>query len=89
MAEALAYENNPDTKETERFVRNFDKFFDVVNVRSLKVYTNASPISFHIRIIHNQGTACRYYLSYSINFYYLGIYKYESSLLVVARERLH
>ena len=36
MAEAFAYENKPYTRETERFVRTFDKFFDLMNVRSLK-----------------------------------------------------
>ena len=36
MAEAFAYEKKPYTKETERFVRTFDKFFDLMNVRSLK-----------------------------------------------------
>ena len=36
MAEAFAYENKPYTRETERFVRTFDKFFDLMNLRSLK-----------------------------------------------------
>lgn len=36
MAEAFNYEGKPETKETERFVRHFDKFFDLMNVRSLK-----------------------------------------------------
>lgn len=36
VAEAFAYENKPYTRETERFVRIFDKFFDLMNVRSLK-----------------------------------------------------
>ena len=35
VAEAFDYENNPATSETERFVRIFDKFFDLMNVRSL------------------------------------------------------
>ena len=35
MAEAFAYEKKLYTKETERFVRTFDKFFDLMNVRSL------------------------------------------------------
>ena len=36
VAEALAYEKKPYTAETERFVRVFDKFFDLMNVRSLR-----------------------------------------------------
>lgn len=34
MAEAFKEGGKPETKETERFIRMFDKFFDVVNVRS-------------------------------------------------------
>ena len=36
VANALKYYGNPETKETERFIRNFDKFFDLLNVRSLE-----------------------------------------------------
>lgn len=36
MADALKYEGKTDTRETERFIRTFDKFFDLMNVRSLK-----------------------------------------------------
>ena len=36
VAEAFGFEKNSDTSETERFVRTFDKFFDLMNVRSLK-----------------------------------------------------
>ncbi len=35
VAEALALEGKPYLKETERFVRKFNKFFDLFNVRSL------------------------------------------------------
>lgn len=35
MATAFKYEGNPETSETERFVHYFDKFFDLMNVRSL------------------------------------------------------
>ena len=36
VAEAFLYENNPHTKETERFVvRIFDKFFDLMNTKEL------------------------------------------------------
>lgn len=34
MATAFAYFGDPDTFETERFIRIFDKFFDCMNVRS-------------------------------------------------------
>ena len=36
VAEAFRYDGNPETRETERFVRKLDKFFDLMNVRSLK-----------------------------------------------------
>lgn len=36
VADGLKYDNKPETRETERFVRTFDKFFDLLNVRSLK-----------------------------------------------------
>ncbi len=35
MANALAYFGDPDTKETELFLRNLDRFFDCLNVRSM------------------------------------------------------
>ena len=35
MANALAFYGRSDTKETERFVRFFDNFFDCLNVRGL------------------------------------------------------
>ena len=35
MAKALAFYGDPKTRETQRFVRNFDIFFDCLNVRSL------------------------------------------------------
>ena len=38
VAEAFAYENSPHTKETERFVRIFDKFFDLMNTRNTKEF---------------------------------------------------
>ena len=38
VANALAFYGNPATKETERFVRNFDKFFDCLNVRCREEY---------------------------------------------------
>ena len=38
VAEAFALYDYPDTSETERFVRTFDKFFDCLNVRSTDEY---------------------------------------------------
>lgn len=35
VADAFAYYGDPTTTETERFVRNFDRLFDYLNVRSL------------------------------------------------------
>lgn len=35
MADAFAYYGDPATSETELFVRNFDRLFDCLNVRSL------------------------------------------------------
>ncbi len=34
VADAFAYFGDTETSETEVFVRNFDKFFDCLNVRS-------------------------------------------------------
>ena len=34
VASALAYYNDPSTTETEHFCRQFDRFFDCMNVRS-------------------------------------------------------
>ena len=36
VADALSLEGDPTLCETEKFVRNFDRFFDCMNVRSLK-----------------------------------------------------
>ncbi len=36
VADALAYFGNPATEETEKFCRIFDRFFDCLNVRSMK-----------------------------------------------------
>lgn len=52
VANALSYSGDPDTVQTEIFVRYFDKFFDCLNVRNreehfkrrkpnLKPYTSA------------------------------------------------
>ena len=35
VAEALALDGDPSTTETQRFVRMFNRFFDLLNVRSL------------------------------------------------------
>ena len=36
VANALAFYGDPNTQETEWFVRQFDKFFDCLNVRNLE-----------------------------------------------------
>jgi len=36
VASAFAYYGDDDTKETERFVRTFDRFFDMMNTRCLE-----------------------------------------------------
>ena len=36
VADALEYVGDPRTKQTERFVRMFDRFFDMLNTRSLE-----------------------------------------------------
>ena len=38
VANVLAFYGDPATKETERFVRTFDKFFDCLNVRCCGEY---------------------------------------------------
>ena len=38
VAEALAMEDKPYLKETERFVHKFSKFFNLFNVQSLTEY---------------------------------------------------
>ena len=35
MANALSYFGDPETQETEVFLRYFDRFFDCLNVRSI------------------------------------------------------
>ena len=35
VADGLGYNGQSDTKETERFVRFFDRFFDMLNTRSV------------------------------------------------------
>jgi len=88
VAEALAYENNPDTKETERFVRTFDKFFDLMNVRSLKEGVHKRKPNL-LPYLNNSQSRDRLQVSITYTILLLGTYKDESSLLVVARERLH
>ena len=41
MADAIAMENNDSLKECERFVRIFNKFFDIMNVRSTTEYVHS------------------------------------------------
>lgn len=40
MADALGYFGDPATKETEYFVRQFDRLFDCLNVRSLSEWAH-------------------------------------------------
>lgn len=35
VADCFAYFGDPETKATEQFIRNFDRFFDCLNVRNL------------------------------------------------------
>ena len=34
VCDAFSYFDDPSTKETEKFIANFDRFFDCLNVRS-------------------------------------------------------
>ena len=63
VANAFAYEDKPHTKETERFIRIFDKFFDLMNVRSMKEgiykrkpnlspYRNDSHTEEHLKVMY-------------------------------------
>ena len=38
VSDALAYYNNPDTEETQRFVSMIDRFFDCLNVRNRSMW---------------------------------------------------
>jgi len=40
VAKALAIQNDPQTLETRRFVEKFNRFFDLLNVRSLTEATH-------------------------------------------------
>ena len=62
MANALAYFGDSRTKETEHFVRQFDRFFDCLNVRSLsesihknkddrKPYTSVEDARLKVNIV--------------------------------------
>lgn len=35
VADAMEYMGDANTKETERFIRMFDRFFDMLNTRSM------------------------------------------------------
>ena len=86
MGNAFAFYGDPNTRETERFVRTFDKFFDCLNVRSLdehrrkrkpnlKPYTSSSDERLTVSIPQNHN---HYRLTYKCIFLYL----------IVAGERL-
>ena len=42
VADAFAYFGDVSTTETEKFVRNFDRLFDCLNVRSLSEWKTRS-----------------------------------------------
>lgn len=59
MAEAFAEHGDPSTAETEKFIRNFDHFFDCLNVRNktewkrkrkdgLKPYTSVDDVRLKV-----------------------------------------
>ena len=41
VAEAIALENDESLKECERFVKNFNKFFDIMNIRCTTEYIHS------------------------------------------------
>ena len=43
VANALAYFGEAETKETEYFIRQFDRLFDCLNVRSLTEWYEKKP----------------------------------------------
>ena len=64
VAHALQFYGDPDTTETQRFVRTFDKFFDCLNVRSpseyikkrkenLKPYTSTDDSRLCVSLCYN------------------------------------
>ncbi len=63
MANALSYYKDPSTTETEHFCRQFDRFFDCLNVRSksewytkkkddLKPYTSLDDVRLNVCLPH-------------------------------------
>ena len=67
VAEALAFDGKPDTRETQRFVSMFNRFFDMMNVRSLKEatlkrQTDKAPYRYlddkRIQVTTNSSNAC-------------------------------
>ncbi len=59
MCDALAYYNNPDTEQTQKFILMMDRFFDCLNVRNrsewafrkksdLKPYTSVDDDRFTV-----------------------------------------
>ena len=67
VADAMAYFGDPETTETEIFIRKFDQFFDCLNVRSLselKPYTSVEDErlkgNIEIRVMDNT-VKCTFY----------------------------
>ena len=69
MADALMYFGDPSTKETEQFIRHFDRFFDFLNVRSvsewehkrkpdLKPYSSKEDSRFNVSLINTFWSLC-------------------------------
>ena len=74
VSNALAYYNNPDTEETQRFVSMIDKFFDCLNVRNrsewalkrksdLKPYT--SPDDYRLKFLYGAAQVLPVSVNYS------------------------
>ena len=86
VAHALQFYGDPDTTETQRFVRTFDKFFDCLNVRSpseyikkrkenLQPYTSADDRRLCVSLCYYYSYVCMCIIEF------MGIH-------TVARERL-
>lgn len=97
VANAFKYYAQPDTKETERFVRLFDKLFDCLNVRSvneaitkkkpnLKPYKSATDE--RLKVSHTWDMCCSKWFLYgllatsSYNNNYIG---HAGFIIIVAR----
>ncbi len=75
MADAFSYFGESETTETEVFVRNFDRFFDCLNVRSksegtkkrkpdLRPYTSPEDERLKVIILFFTSTFYTYFATY-------------------------